>query len=118
MSLIILGIAIFEVTVSRRWWCRYVCPGGAIYSLLGWMRLVRVKRVANHCTQCGECVVACPMGLVPMQDLMGVECDNCGLCMSSCGDHALGYTLWRKEERVVPPFEIEEKDEKDLVQIA
>lgn len=105
MSLIVLGIALFEVTVSRRWWCRYVCPGGAIYSLLGWARWVRVKRVADKCTLCGDCVVVCPMGLVPMHDVMGIECDNCGLCMSSCGDDALGYAVWRKQETVSPPFE-------------
>jgi len=118
MSVIILGIVLFEVLVSRRWWCRYVCPGGAIYSLLGKARLVRVKRVANKCTLCGDCVVACPMGLIPMQDVMGTECDNCGLCMSSCGDDALGYTIWRKEEPIVPSFEMDEKDKKDVVQSA
>lgn len=118
MSLILIGIVLFEMIVSRRWWCRYVCPGGAIYNLLGWTRLVRVKRVANNCTLCGDCVVACPMGLVPMQDVMGVECDNCGLCMSSCNDDALGYTLSVKEGPAGPSVEKEGDDERDLVQIA
>lgn len=93
MSLIVLGIVVFEITVSRRWWCRYVCPGGAIYSLLGSRRLARVKRVAPRCTDCGLCVTACPMGLNPMRDEMGVECDNCGLCISVCGDDAIGYAV-------------------------
>lgn len=111
MSLILLGIVLLELTVSRRWWCRYVCPGGALYSLLGWARLVRVKRAASRCTSCGACVVVCPMGLAPMQDVMGPECDNCGLCISSCNDDALNYTLWRGREVVEPPFE-EAGDEK------
>ncbi len=105
MSLIVLGIVLLELTVSRRWWCRYVCPGGALYSLLGWARLVRVKRAASMCTDCGVCVVVCPMGLAPMQDVMGPECDSCGLCISNCGDDALDYTVWRGREVVVPPFE-------------
>jgi len=40
------------------------------------------------------------------------------LCMSSCGDDALGYTIWRKEEPIVPSFEMDEKDKKDVVQSA
>lgn len=94
MSLIILGIAAFEVIVSRRWWCRYVCPGGGLYSLVGAARPVRMKLVESKCTHCGDCVVACPMGLNPMKNRMGIECDNCGECLSHCHDDALAYAFW------------------------
>lgn len=93
MSLILVGIALVEITVSRRWWCRYMCPGGGLYSLIGAFRPFRIKLTASNCTKCGECVKACPMGLLPMQDKMGVECDNCGVCISHCNDDALGYGL-------------------------
>jgi len=86
-------IVLVEVSVSRRWWCRYVCPGGALYSLLGAARPVRVTLRADACTQCARCVRACPMGLNPMLDQMGMECDSCGECLASCQDDALGYEL-------------------------
>ena len=95
MSLILLGIALVELTISRRWWCRYLCPGGALYSLLGWARLVRVRRSPPNCTQCGACTTVCPVALDPMRDLTGRECDNCGLCVSHCNDDALDLSLWR-----------------------
>ncbi|MEE8311851.1 MAG: 4Fe-4S binding protein [Candidatus Binatia bacterium] len=93
MMLIIVVIVVVEVTVSRRWWCRYVCPGGALYSLIGHARPVRVKLYSKECTQCALCVAVCPMGLNPMYDQMGTECDNCGVCISACDDDALGYAL-------------------------
>ena len=33
------------------------------------------------------------MGLNPMKNEMGAECDSCGVCISSCEDGALGYGM-------------------------
>ncbi len=93
MSLIIGGIVLFEVLVSRRWWCRHVCPGGALYSLLGYSRPVRVVLDKPACTFCTDCVEVCPVGLNPMKNEMGIECDNCGVCISHCDDKALSYKI-------------------------
>ncbi len=93
MVIVLVGIALFEVALSRRWWCRYVCPGGGLYSLIGAARPLRVKLHQSSCTDCALCVAACPMGLNPMQGEMGLECDNCGVCIDACGDDALGYGL-------------------------
>ena len=92
-SALILAIAMFELFVSRRWWCRYVCPGGALYAGLGMHRILRVRLSQSRCTDCVQCVAACPMGLNPMKNQMGSDCDNCGVCISACNDDALTYRL-------------------------
>ena len=92
-SWFLLGIASVELAFGPRLWCRSLCPGGALYALLGSRRLLRVRRKEDSCTRCGQCVVACEMGLSPMTDFTGSECDNCGKCVESCGDDALGFGL-------------------------
>lgn len=90
----ILLMFLFEIFVSRRGWCRYMCPGGAFFSLLSPMRLVRVNRDAAGCiATCNRCSDACKMGLIPHEDRTGMECDNCGLCVSACPSNAMKYKL-------------------------
>ncbi|MBZ0268300.1 4Fe-4S binding protein [bacterium] len=102
-TLFLLGILMIEMLVSRRFWCRSVCPGGALYSALGSGRSVRVRRFPSRCTDCAECIVACPMGLDPMRDHTGVECDNCQECIVSCPDDALRLSFSRSSGPVEPP---------------
>ncbi|NOX58333.1 MAG: 4Fe-4S binding protein [Planctomycetes bacterium] len=92
--LVILGaIVLFELFVSPRWWCRTMCPGGALYGLLGWARPVRVKLKSDLCTGCMECVPVCEAGINPITESESIECDNCGVCLRHCGDKALVFTI-------------------------
>ena len=92
--LILLGIiALVEVIISPRWWCRTMCPGGALYGLIGWPRLLRVKLDTDRCTKCRKCVPVCEPGLDPVLESYGIECDNCGECVRHCPDRALRYTI-------------------------
>jgi ferredoxin-type protein NapH len=89
----LLAIVVFEVFVSERFWCRYVCPGGALYSLLGRYRLLRIKVKQSACTSCEKCQPVCEFGLDPMRGEMGQECNNCGLCIRACAPKALVYQI-------------------------
>ncbi len=91
---ILLGVMVaFEVLVSPRWWCRTMCPGGALYGLLGWKRLVRIKLNAAACTGCKDCIPVCEAGINPITQSTSIECDNCGVCIRQCSDSALYYTI-------------------------
>lgn len=98
-SWFLIGIALVELAFGPRLWCRALCPGGAVYAALGRFRLIRVRRNASRCTECGECVLACEMGLSPMTDRTGIECDNCGACVASCPDDALGFVLSTRDRK-------------------
>lgn len=98
-SWFLLAIALVELGFGPRLWCRSLCPGGAVYTLLGHRRVVNVERNPVNCTQCGSCVLACEMGLSPMTDRIGSECDNCGKCVADCPDDALHFVLRQGRRR-------------------
>lgn len=93
------GIVIFEIFFSRRGWCRYLCPAGALLSLLAVPSHLRVRRVAPRCALgCHSCIDACPMGLEPNWGKSMMECTQCGLCLSRCESGLLGFQ-WRGNRR-------------------
>lgn len=88
---------LFDLLVARRGFCRYVCPGGALYSLLGRYRLLRIQRVVSECNDCKKCNVVCEFGLDPLQDGFGQECNNCTACIAVCPTDALEFKIAIKD---------------------
>jgi ferredoxin-type protein NapH len=84
-----LGTLLFDILVARRGFCRYLCAGGALYSLLGRYRAVRIQRDVATCNDCQKCDVVCEFGLTPMADGFGQECNNCTACIAVCPEDAL-----------------------------
>jgi ferredoxin-type protein NapH len=101
--LVVLAVFLFDVAVSRRGWCSYVCPVGAFYGLVGTASLLRVsapKRSA--CTDCGDCYRVCPEPhvLVPALKpssatgsivVRSGECTNCGACLDVCEEDVFRF---------------------------
>lgn len=88
-----IGTLLFDLLVSRRGFCRYICPGGAVYSLLGRYRLVRIRRIVETCNDCAKCNAVCEFGLNPLRDDFGQECNNCTACMAICPTDAMTFSL-------------------------
>ncbi len=63
---------------ERRFWCRNVCPLGAMYGLLARVSLVK-RFPVKACSGCGQCATTCRMGA--FSDEGRFEPDACNLCM-------------------------------------
>ena len=88
-----LGTVLFDLLVARRGFCRYLCPGGALYALLGRYRLVRHRRIVESCNDCMKCNAVCEFDLDPARDDFGQECANCAACIAICPTDALTFDL-------------------------
>ena len=92
-ALFLILTLLFDLLVAQRGFCRYLCPGGALYSLLGRYRLLRIQRQVAECNDCGKCNAVCEFGLRPMRDDFGQECNNCTACIATCPTDALRFAL-------------------------
>ncbi|HNW59073.1 MAG TPA: 4Fe-4S binding protein [bacterium] len=82
--------------VSRRFWCRNLCPLGALLGLFSKFRLTR-RHVSEACTRCSLCQRACKMNAIEDDYTINntVECIECAECVAACKPHAVSYTLGR-----------------------
>ena len=84
--------------LSKRFWCRYLCPAGAWLGFLSQFRLYE-RIVGPECPQCNLCHIECKMNAIPEGDVSQtnkvecIECFNCGAVCPSKFD-AITYR-WR-----------------------
>jgi polyferredoxin len=72
------------MTVTRRPFCRYFCPLGAVYALFNPISLLRVSAEPHACSSCGQCKKACPVEIDPLTSVNSMECIHCMECVRAC----------------------------------
>lgn len=94
--MIIFGCAFF----SPRFWCRYICPSGALFALCSRKPLLR-RVVDETCTRCGVCQSSCPMEAIPEdpERTNYSECIACLRCVKVCPVDAVAFIYPGKENK-------------------
>ncbi|MDM8558511.1 quinol dehydrogenase ferredoxin subunit NapH [Candidatus Parabeggiatoa sp. HSG14] len=98
---VIVAIFIFDLFMSKRGWCTYLCPVGAFYSLLGKVSLLRISASKRkQCNDCMDCFKVCPESQVIKPALKGnmspvilsANCTNCGQCIDVCTKDVFNFS--------------------------
>ena len=85
----------------QNFWCRYLCPYGALLGLASVFSPSKIRRVPEKCVDCGKCARACP-ALLPVDRLVQIrssECTACLECVAACpaaGALDLNFTRRRR----------------------
>ena len=98
-----IGIVALNV-YRRRFWCRYLCPLGALLGLFARWPLLRRKTDGDACNQCGLCAAGCHGAASegPGDQWIPSECLGCLNCTDQCNRGALKFRFvlpWRKEPK-------------------
>jgi len=89
----------FRIT---RFWCRGLCPLGALLGIVSrWSVLALVKN-PEHCSDCNRCLLRCqggddPIGGVPWHQ---PECHLCMNCVDECPEHGLRFQFFPRQKTV------------------
>lgn len=70
----------------KNFWCRYLCPYGALLGMLSLLSPLKMTRNGEACTHCGTCSENCP-SLLPVdrkKRMRSPECTGCLTCVSGC----------------------------------
>jgi Fe-S-cluster-containing hydrogenase component 2 len=85
-GVIILIITILGSFLYDRFFCKYLCPLGALYGIVGKISPFKVVRNDDICNGCGKCSEVCPVNIdvQRVNEVKSAECINCQICVLNC----------------------------------
>ncbi|MGA2270927.1 MAG: 4Fe-4S binding protein [Bryobacteraceae bacterium] len=88
---LLFGLAIALNFYRARFWCRYICPLGALLGIAGKNPLVRLNKSPEACDNCRLCLADCQGGanLPDTLEWKPAECFYCFNCQSDCPSQAV-----------------------------
>ncbi len=83
--------AVFLNLWIPRFYCRYVCPLGALFGLLARHSLWRVGKTEHPCADCRDCETDCEGACAPSSSIVWGECVLCLNCVKACRTRQIAY---------------------------
>ncbi len=89
---IVLFLCVLGLGLLRpRFWCRYVCPSGALFSLGNLLRVTE-RKVETSCIHCNKCIEICPFDAIkPDFTTRTSDCTFCQSCGGVCPTYAIKF---------------------------
>ncbi len=89
LKLSILIVTVLSCIFVYRFFCKALCPLGAIYGLCNKISFYRLKVDDSKCIGCGKCKAVCRMDVDPVKTPDSTECIRCGDCAENCPKGAI-----------------------------
>ncbi len=81
----IIILMVFSLFI-KNFWCRFLCPYGALLGVLSWLSPFKITRNKSTCIDCELCTKACPSNIKvhKVNKVWSDECMNCLACVEAC----------------------------------
>ena len=81
----IIALMLFSMVI-KNFWCRFLCPYGALLGILSWLSPFKVTRESSSCIDCELCTKACPSNIFVHKGgrVWNDECTSCMRCVEVC----------------------------------
>ena len=100
VALVVLSI------VLRNFWCRYLCPYGALLGILSFISILKVHRNTDTCTNCQKCTRTCPVDIKVHKTarVISDECHACLQCVTVCPEKDTLYLSAARRNAILKPL--------------
>ncbi len=85
-SLTVITVIFVLSVFIRNFWCRYLCPYGALLGIFSLLSPNKIKRNSTSCINCDLCTKACPshINVAKVSTVISDECTTCLSCVDAC----------------------------------
>ena len=82
---VLLGLIVVGALLKERFFCEFLCPLGALFSIMPTLPMGRMRRQRPKCRKnCAACKQHCPVNIEPKGKILAGECIMCGECAEVC----------------------------------
>ena len=87
----LFAAAVLLNLIIPRFYCRFICPLGALFAILGRFAIWRIGKDQAKCSDCKVCEKSCEGACQPATQIRISECVLCFNCRAECKDQTIGY---------------------------
>jgi len=97
VSIALFAMVLLSGLLRQRFWCRYLCPTGAVFSIANFFRLTE-RKVEATCVECDLCSKACSFSAIDADyTTHALNCTFCQSCGGVCPKHSINFrSRWDK----------------------
>ena len=90
IAVVFIAVVLLNLLVPR-FYCRFICPAGALFGVLSRFALWRIGKTSDDCSYCHACEKHCEGGCSPTTQIRFYECVLCFNCMGDCRHGLMTY---------------------------
>ena len=81
-GLMVIMALVLLTYLFKNFWCRFLCPYGALLGVLSWLSPFKIRRENENCIDCKKCREACPSDIevYNKESIFTVNCIGCREC--------------------------------------